>query len=176
MCKMSAEKNIVLIGMPGAGKSTVGVVVAKKLGYRFTDSDLVIQERYGKLLHELIEEHGIEGFWDLEDKVNASLHPKCTVIATGGSACYGRTAMEHFKETAVIVYLKLGYHSLEERLGDLNARGVTIRPGQTLDDLYKEREPLYEKYADITVDCEGKQLREVVEEVCDKAEQYRKAT
>ena len=84
--------------------------------------------------------------------------------------------MEHFKETAVIVYLKLGYLSLKERLGDLNARGVTIRPGQTLDDLYKEREPLYEKYADLIVDCEGKQLREVVEEVCEKVGQYQKAT
>lgn len=174
MCNMDEKKNIVLIGMPGAGKSTVGVVTAKKLGYRFIDSDLVIQERYGKLLHELIEEYGIEGFWNLENDVNASLNPERAVIATGGSACYGVGAMEHFKETAVVVYLKLGYLSLKERLGDLNARGVTIRPGQTLDDLYKERIPLYERYADIVIDCEGRQLREVAEEVCRQFNQYRK--
>lgn len=161
-------KNIVLIGMPGAGKSTIGVVVAKRLGYRFLDSDLVIQETYGKLLHELIEEHGVEGFWKLENDVNGSLDVERTVIATGGSVCYEEEAMRHLCKIGTVVYLQLSYESLKERLGDLNARGVTMRPGQDLPALYEERLPLYEKYAHITIDCEGLQLRELAEAVCNK--------
>ncbi len=167
-----ANSNIILIGMPGAGKSTVGVVVAKRLGFRFVDSDLVIQETYGKLLHELIEEFGVEGFWKLENKVNASLLAERSVIATGGSVCHEPEAMKHLGEIGIIVYLRLSYDSLKERLGDLGARGVTLLPGQTLADLYRERIPLYEKYADITVDCEGKQLREIAVEICNMAEAY----
>lgn len=154
--------NVVLIGMPGAGKSTVGVVLAKRLGYSFVDSDLVIQERYGKLLHELIEERGVEGFWKLENDVNASLKLHRSVIATGGSAVYGAEAMEHLREIGTVLYLKLPYEDIEERLGDLNARGVTLKPGQTLRDLYEERIPLYEKYAHKVMECQGKQLRELV--------------
>ncbi len=156
---------VVLIGMPGAGKSTVGVVLAKKLGCRFVDSDLVIQERYGRLLHELIRERGVEGFWQLENDVNASLGGEGCVIATGGSAVYGREAMERFREKGTVVYLKLSCGELEERLGDLNQRGVTLRPGQTLKDLYEERCPLYEKYAHRTVECGEKMLREIVDEI-----------
>lgn len=156
------KDNVILIGMPGAGKSTVGVVLAKKLGYGFVDSDLIIQERCGKLLHELIEEKGVEGFWEIEDAVNASLSLQRSVIATGGSAVYGREAMEHLREMGTVVYLKLSYEEIVERLGDLNARGVTLRPGQTLRELYEERIPLYEKYAHVTVSCDGKTLREVV--------------
>lgn len=168
MYSMKAEeKNLILIGMPGVGKSTVGVVAAKRLGFGFTDSDLLIQDKYGKLLHELIEENGIEGFWKIENDVNAAIQKSKTVIATGGSACYGEEAMKHLREIGVIVYLKLGYESLCERLGDLNARGVTLRPGQDLHGLLEERTPLYEKYAHITIDCEKKQLREVVHELCD---------
>lgn len=165
---INTKGNIVLIGMPGAGKSTVGVVVAKRMGYRFVDSDLEIQETYGKLLHELIDEFGVEGFWDLENKVNTSLNPDKSVIATGGSVCYEEEAMEHLSKIGCVVYLKLTYDSLVERLGDLNARGVTLRPGQTLPELYEERTPLYEKYAHITIDCEGKELREVAAEICDR--------
>lgn len=151
--------------MPGAGKSTVGVVLAKKLGYRFIDSDLVIQDKYGKLLHELIEEHGVEGFWAMENEVNASLDTTKSVIATGGSAIYGAEAMEHLRTIGTVVYLKLDYQEVAERLGDLNARGVTLFPGQTLQDLYEERTPLYEKYAHIVVECDSKMLREVATEV-----------
>ncbi len=154
--------NIVLIGMPGVGKSTVGVVLAKRLGYGFVDSDLVLQEKYGKLLHELIEENGVEGFWKLENDVNAALQCHSCVIATGGSAVYGAEAMEHLREIGTVVYLKLSYEEVEERLGDLNARGVTLRQGQTLRDLYEERIPLYEKYAHRVIDCEGQALREIV--------------
>lgn len=162
------KDNIVLIGMPGAGKSTVGVVLAKKMGMRFVDSDLVIQDTYGKLLHELIEEHGVEGFWKIENDINASLEMQQSVIATGGSVIYGAEAMEHLRQIGTVVYLKLPYEEVEERLGDLNARGVTLQPGQTLADLYAERTPLYEKYAHVTVECSGKTLREVMEEVADK--------
>ncbi len=159
------KDTVVLIGMPGAGKSTVGVVLAKRLGYRFVDSDLVLQEKYGKLLHELIEEKGIEGFWQLENEVNASLNTERCVIATGGSAVYGREAMEYLRERGTMVYLKLSCGELRMRLGDLNERGVTLRPGQTLEALYEERRPLYEKYAHLTVACEGRMLREIVAEI-----------
>lgn len=165
---MRRRENIVLIGMPGAGKSTVGVVLAKKMGCRFVDCDLVIQERYGKLLHELIEEYGVEGFWKIENEVNASLMSEGSIIATGGSAVYGKEAMEHLRAIGQVVYLKLPYEEVEERLGDLNARGVTLLPGQTLKELYEERVPLYEKYAHVTVDCSGKVLREIVMEIARK--------
>jgi len=158
-------KNIVLIGMPGAGKSTVGVVLAKSLGYGFLDSDLLIQRKYKKLLHELIEERGIEGFWQVEDEVNASIETDNTVIATGGSVIYGKTAMEHLKQTGTVIYLKLSCKELAVRLGDLNERGVTLKQGQDLEGLYKERIPYYEKYADLTIDCGGKMIRDIVQEI-----------
>lgn len=157
--------NIVLIGMPGAGKSTVGVVLAKKLGYTFLDSDLLIQEREKKLLHEIIEENGLEVFEQIENEVNTAISAKRSIIATGGSVIYGTEAMMHLKSIGSIVYLKLNYEELKERLGDLEERGVAIRPGQTLSDLYDERTPLYEKYADITIDCSEKSIREVVFEI-----------
>lgn len=166
------KDNIILIGMPGVGKSTVGVVLAKKLGYGFLDSDLVIQEQSGKLLYEMIEEQGVEGFWEVENKVNASLTVHKTVIATGGSAVYGKRAMEHLKQTGVMVYLVASYEELNNRLGDLNKRGVTLKPGQDLESLLAERTPLYEKYADITVSCDEKSIREIVEEISDEQKKY----
>ncbi len=159
--------NIVLIGMPGAGKSTVGVVLAKRLGYRFVDSDLVIQEAKGMLLHEIIEERGIEGFLAVENEINASLNVRRSVIATGGSVIYGKEAMAHLGENGTVVYLKLPYEAIKKRLGDLNERGVTVKEGQTLLDLYEERIPYYEKYARITIDCENKMIRDVVAEIMD---------
>lgn len=158
-------KNIVLIGMPGVGKSTVGVVFAKHSGLGFVDSDLVIQEQTGMLLHEIIAQQGDDGFRQVENRINASLHEKHAVIATGGSVIYGREAMHHLKQIGFIVYLKLSCESIAERLGDLKERGVTLREGQTLQQLYDERVPLYERYADITVDCEGKSIREIVAEI-----------
>lgn len=157
--------NIILIGMPGAGKSTIGVVLAKRLGYRFTDSDLVIQEKTGMLLHQIIEEKGIDGFIEVENDINTSLCMERSVIATGGSAVYGREAMEHFKAEGIVIYLKLSYPSVADRLGDLNERGVAVREGQTLADLYEERVPYYERYADITVDCENRTIKDIVAEI-----------
>ena len=149
------NNNIILIGMPGVGKSSVGVVLAKVMGYRFLDSDLVIQEQEGKLLCEIMEEKGIEGFMEVENRVNASIECERCVVATGGSAVYGKEAMEHLKTIGKIVYLKSDFETIKGRLGDLHTRGVVLREGQTLLDLYNERVPLYEKYADITVDESG---------------------
>lgn len=160
--------NVVLIGMPGAGKSTVGVVLAKKLGYRFMDSDLVIQDETGKMLHEIIAEQGTDGFLKVEEQINASLDCHRTVIATGGSVIYGPKAMEHLREIGSVVYLRLSLDAIAERLGDLNERGVALKDGQTLQDLYNERVPLYEQYADITMDCEQKMIREIVAELAER--------
>lgn len=148
-------KNIVLIGMPGCGKSTVGVVLAKILGYRFLDSDLVIQEQEDRLLSDIIEQEGVDGFNEIENRINASINVRKTVIATGGSVIYGKDAMEHFKDIGIIVYIKLPYDDIKHRLGDLAKRGVSIKEGQTLRELYNERLPLYEKYADIIADERG---------------------
>ena len=158
---MQGKKNIVLIGMPGAGKSTVGVVLAKRLGYRFLDSDLVI--------HELITEHGVDGFLKIEEDINAGLDCEQAVIATGGSVIYGEKAMEHLRKIGCVVYLKLSYKEIEDRLGDLTARGVALKNGQTLKDLYNERCPLYEKYAHIVQECDHKRVREIVQELASQA-------
>ena len=162
------RNNVVLIGMPGCGKSTVGVVLAKNMGFQFMDSDICIQEQENSLLHEIIEREGMDGFLAIENRVNATLDVEEYVIATGGSAIYGAEAMEHLSEIGIIVYLKLPYEEIKERLGDLIERGVTFREGQTLLDLYEERIPLYEKYADIIMDCNGKAIREIVHEIADK--------
>ena len=163
-------QNLILIGMPGCGKSTVGVVLAKALGLDFIDSDLVIQREMGAKLSQLIDRHGDEGFRAIENRINASLTVTDSIIATGGSVVYGEDAMRHLKEIGTIIYLKLSCEAIEDRLGDLHARGVTIKPGWTLRDLYNERVPLYEKWADITVDCEQLRLREVVEYIRSRIE------
>ncbi|MBQ2952294.1 MAG: shikimate kinase [Clostridia bacterium] len=154
--------NLILIGMPGCGKSTVGVVLAKALGMDFIDSDLVIQKAEGMRLSQIIEERGDEGFREVENRVNAHLTAENSIIATGGSVVYGEEAMRHLKQLGTVIYLQLSCEAIQERLGDLHARGVSIRPGWTLRDLYNERVPLYEKWADITIDCEALMLREVV--------------
>lgn len=161
----SRKTNIVLIGMPSAGKSTVGVLLAKRLGYSFVDVDLVIQEQEGKLLKEIIAERGMEEFLQIEDQVNAGLDREKTVIAPGGSVIYGKNAMNHLKSIGTVIYLKLGYEEIEKRLGNLTDRGVALRDGMTLRDLYEERTPYYERYADITLDGSGKDFGEVVDEL-----------
>lgn len=157
------DKNIILIGMPGAGKSTVGIVLAKILGMEFLDSDLLIQKREKKLLWQIIEEQGLDGFDRVEEDVNCSIETENTIIATGGSAVYSEKAMRHFQEIGTVVYLKVSCEELKKRLGDLKNRGVSIKEGQTLEDLYEERRPLYEKYADITVDLEETDIRQAAE-------------
>lgn len=157
--------NITLIGMPGVGKSTLGVVLAKILGYQFLDSDLLIQQQEERRLSRIIEEEGIEGFKKIENRVNASIEVQDTVIATGGSVVYCEEAMQHLKSMGKVVYLKLSYKSIKKRLGNLKGRGVVLKEGQTLLDLYEERIPLYEKYADIVVNEEGRSLEEGIQAV-----------
>lgn len=157
---MNKKDNVVMIGMPGSGKSTVGVVLAKMLGFAFLDSDLVIQEREGKILSEIIEDEGNDGFERIEDQVNASIDAHRTVIATGGSAIYGRKSMAHLSEIGVIVYIKLPLEEIDKRLGSFKERGISMKEGQTLKDLYEERCPLYEHYADIIIESQGQSIPE----------------
>ena len=164
---MGRKTNITLIGMPASGKSSVGIVLAKRLGKKFVDTDIVIQERYGKLLKELIKEYGDDGFRKIEDEVNASLDVTNSIISPGGSVVYGTKAMEHLKEISVVIYLELSYTAIKSRLGDLRERGITLKEGQTLKDLYLERTPLYEKYADITVNEMKKTLANTIDEICE---------
>lgn len=158
-------KNIILIGMPGAGKSTVGIVLAKKTGYSFIDSDLLIQEREKMLLYEIMEQKGLEAFKQIENEINAAIQTEHSIIATGGSVIYGTEAMTHFQSIGSIIYLKLDYSEIENRVGDLEQRGVAISSGHTLKELYEERTPLYEKYADFTIDCNKKSIQEIVTEI-----------
>lgn len=162
------KKNITLIGMPGVGKSTIGVVLAKVLGYQFLDSDLLIQKQEGRKLHQIISQEGNEGFKIIENRVNASIQAEETVIATGGSVIYCPEAMKHLKSIGTVVYLKLSLEPLSKRLGNLKGRGVLLKEGQTLEDLYRERTPLYEKYADLVIDEEGKDLEGCLQAVLEK--------
>lgn len=158
-------KNIVLIGMPGVGKSTVGVILAKMIGYHFVDTDILIQEQENRLLCDIIESDGVEGFLEIENKINSNINITDSVIATGGSVIYGKEAMEHLGEIGTIIYLKLPYNILDERLENIKGRGVVLKDGQGLHDLYEERIPLYEKYADIVIDEEGLSVEETIEKI-----------
>lgn len=155
MKRTKSLDNITLIGMPASGKSTIGVLLAKRLGFSFVDVDIVIQEQEGRLLKEIISDEGQDGFLDVENRVNATLSVHNSVIAPGGSVIYGKEAMEHLKKISTVVYLKLSYEAVEERLGNLTDRGVVLKEGMTLKDLYEERIPYYEEYADITIDETG---------------------
>ena len=157
--------NIVLIGMPGAGKSTVGVLLAKTLGYAFLDTDLVIQEREGRLLQDLVDELGVEAFLDREAAAICSVDCDRTVIATGGSVVCRDGAMEHLKDLGRIVYLQLPLEELERRLHNISTRGIAMAPGETLAHIYDYRAPLYRKYADLTVAVDRQTLEETVEQV-----------
>ncbi len=158
--------SIILIGMPSCGKSTLGVLLAKKLGCRFVDSDLLIQEREGRLLHEIIAEEGNEGFLAIENEVNSAIEEKNAIIATGGSAVYCDKAMAHLKTLGKVVYLRIPFDEMCRRLGDFSHRGVIMRHGNSLEDMYAERAPLYEKYADVTVDVCNAQLSDSLEQIC----------
>lgn len=149
------KTNVTLIGMPSAGKSTIGVLLAKRLGYSFIDADILIQETEGRLLKDIIAQEGMDGFLAVENRVNAGIKASRSVIAPGGSVIYGREAMEHLKEISTVVYLKMSYEELERRVGDVVDRGVALKEGMTLRDLYEERTAYYERYADLTIDEEG---------------------
>ncbi len=161
--KRAKKDNIILIGMPSAGKSTIGVLLAKRLGYSFVDVDLVIQERTGKLLREIIAEQGMGGFLKVEEEINAGLCALHSVIAPGGSVIYGERAMAHLRELGTVVYLKIRYEELVRRVGNVKDRGVALKEGMTLRDLFDERVAYYERYADLTIDEEGKEFGQVVD-------------
>lgn len=152
--------NIILIGMPGSGKSTVGVLLAKIIGYRFVDTDLLIQEKEGRKLFEILRDSGNDYFAAVENEVNSSVMADKTVIATGGSAIYGEAAMRHLGSIGKIVFLDVPLYELEKRINNLSTRGIMFKSGQTLNDIYSERLPLYRKWADITISCEGESLSE----------------
>lgn len=153
---MGNRNNIILIGMPGAGKNTVGKALAAKMRYGFVDSDKVIEENCGKKLSDILFASGEEGFIEIENFINATLNVRNKVIATGGSAIYGNEAMEHFNRIGDIVYLKLSFKQIAERLGE---------SGRVLKDIYAKRTPLYERYAQITIDCESRSVKEIVKEI-----------
>ena len=158
------KPNITMIGMPSSGKSTIGVLLAKRLGFSFVDVDIVIQEKEGRLLKEIIADEGMDGFLEVENRINAGLDVRLSVIAPGGSVIYGEEAMKHLKEISEVVYLKMSYEEMEQRIGNVVDRGVALKPGFTLRDLYNERVPLYEKYADIVIDEAGKTPGDTVDE------------
>ena len=163
--------NIILIGMPAVGKSTVGVVVAKRLGYGFIDTDLLIQEKEGKLLREIIAERGAEGFLEIEDKINSRVNVKKTVVSPGGSVVYCENAMKHYKDIGKVVYLKVSFETISKRLRNARRRGVVLKDGQTLKDLYDERTALFEKYADIIICEDGLRLEETIDKVLEALEE-----
>lgn len=168
------KDNLIFIGMPAVGKSTVGVVVAKRLGKRFVDVDLVIQEQEKKLLREIIADVGEDGFLKVENRVNAGIEAENSVISPGGSVVYCEEAMRHYKEIGTVVYLKASYQTIKRRIRNPKKRGVVLREGQTLRDLYNERVPYFEKYADITVCEDGCRIEETIENVLNAIESYKK--
>ena len=148
-------KNIIIIGMPGAGKSTMGVILAKTLGMKFVDTDIVIQEDTGRLLQEIIDDEGPEAFKKIEEKAILSRQYRNAVIATGGSVVFSEKAMEHLKSDGVVIYLRISFEEMVRRLKNITTRGIVLVTGQSLRDMYDQRIPFYEKYADRTIDCSG---------------------
>lgn len=161
------KTNIVLVGMPGAGKSTIGVLLAKAMKKTFIDSDLLIQERENKFLQDIIDNQGIKRFLKVEEEILVKLNVKNHVIATGGSAIYSNSAMNHLKRDSIIVYLQLRFDEIDERLSNISSRGIAMSKDQSLMDLYHERIPLYEKHADVVINCSNKHIEDIVKEIKD---------
>ena len=161
--KEKKMKNIILIGMPGSGKSTIGVVLAKTLASFFIDTDLIIQVQRRNTLQRLIDDDGLESFRRYEEEALLSVDGTDTVVATGGSAVFCEKGMAHLKENGICVYLKLPLEDIKKRLANIKTRGIAMSKGETIDDVYAERIPLYERYADVTVECHGKNVEEIVE-------------
>ncbi len=160
--KEALKDNLILIGMPASGKSTVGVILSKIIGYDFIDTDLLIQKSEHMRLSQIIEARGVEGFLEIENRVNASVEASRSVIATGGSAVYGQEAMQHLRQIGAVIYLQVDYEVIRKRLRNIRQRGVVLREGQTLRELYEERCALYEKYADLIVREDSGEIEDVV--------------
>lgn len=157
------KNNIILIGMPGAGKSTVGVLLAKAMNYNFIDTDIIIQNKNGRKLYEIINDRGIDYFIQLENETLQSVDVSNSIIATGGSAVFGQEAMKHLSEIGTIVYIRLSCEEILRRVHNIKTRGIAMKKGETMEDVYAERVPLYEKYAEIVVDAENTTIEECVE-------------
>ena len=158
-------ENLILIGMPACGKSTMGVVLAKTLGMRFVDTDLLIQEEEGEKLQNIIDEQGMEAFLAIEERVLSRVNVQNAVISTGGSAVYSEKAMNHLKSIGSVVYIQLSLEEILRRLNNIKTRGIAMKPGDTLEDLYNRRVPLYERYADITLEAEGLGIESSIEQL-----------
>ena len=162
-------KNIILVGMPGCGKSTVGVVLAKTLGMRFVDTDLIIQQEQHDVLHKLIERYGLKRFSEMEEDALLSVtDTEDTVIATGGSAVFCERGMNFLKQTGVCVYLEVPCDELRRRLSNIKTRGIAAAKGMTVEDIFTERCPFYEKYADIKIDCTDKHIEDITEIIANR--------
>ena len=168
------KQSVVLIGMPAAGKSTVGVVLAKTLGKQFVDTDLLIQEREGMLLQDIINTKGNDYFKQAEEAVLTELDVDNAVISTGGSAIYYPESMKHLHDLGPVIYLQLSVPTLKSRLSNIKTRGIAMAPGQTIEDLARSRVPLYESYADIIMPTEGLGVEETIERICVALKNYRK--
>jgi len=162
---MKPHSNLILIGMPGAGKSTVGVLAAKALGLDFLDSDVAIQQATGSLLQDIIRDSGIDGFLEIEEAVLGSIEAEHCVIATGGSAVLCPDAMRRLRREGMIIYLSVPLKELQQRITNMGERGIAMEPGQQLSDVFAQREPLYRHCADITIDCTGATIEETVQAV-----------
>ena len=160
-------RNIVLVGMPGCGKSTIGVLAAKALMMDFVDTDLVLQKQGGKPLQQMVDELGTAGFSAVEEACICSLEYRHTVIATGGSVALEKKAMEHLKKTGLVVFIHLGYEAIEQRLSNIKTRGIAMEKGQTLRDLYNLRQPFYFGCADVVLEADGCTIEETVSKLVD---------
>ena len=158
-------KNIILIGMTACGKSSVGVILAKTAAMSFVDTDLLLQEKEGRKLQYIIDNQGMDEFLKIEERILSSVNAENAVISTGGSAVYSERAMAHLKSVGTVVYLKLSLSEIDRRLKNIKTRGIAMGPGETLADLYDYRVPLYERYADITIDAEGLTIEETIAEI-----------
>ena len=165
-------KNIVLIGMPGAGKSTMGVILAKTLGRTFIDTDIVAQETSGRLLQEIIDEDGTDIFLKTEETTILSLHGHHAVIATGGSVVFSIKAMQHLKQDGIVIYLDISFEEMVRRLNNIMTRGIVLATGQSLGDMYNQRVPFYEKYADITINCSGIDFETCIGNILDELRNF----
>lgn len=161
-------RNISLIGMPGVGKSTIGVILAKVLGMRFIDTDLLIQNSVNRLLQDIIDTDGIRKFLDIEERSVLSLRCESTVIATGGSVIYSKKAIEFLKKSSIVVHLKLGYDEIAERISNITTRGIVMEKSQSLFDIYNERVLLYQRISDIIIDCSRKSVEDVIRDIVEK--------
>jgi len=170
----SFKTNVVLIGMPGSGKSTSGILLAKTLGLSFTDTDLLIQQQEGILLQELVNQKGFFEFVEIEERIVSEISVSRSVISTGGSVVYSEKSMDRFQKIGVIVYLDVSFPEIMRRIQNISTRGIALKDGQSLENLYDERLPLYQKYADLTVSGDGKTIEEMVTEIAEKLRPFLK--